>query len=125
MVSGLLSPARYFIETMIVSDLRCLPGQYGYTDDSFNRTSYDLIGLALGDKVNATRQSCNGWYWGFPRILAVSLSIRILSLILIKVKYNRKLSIFSLSEGRVDFINLIELALFGCSLAASIYLIIH
>ena len=110
---------------MMVSDLRCLPGQYGYTEDNFDRTSYDLIGLALGDKDNATRQSCNGWYWGFPRILTVSLSIRMLSLTLIKMKYHRKLSIFNLSDGRVDFMRLLELASFGCLLATSIYLIMN
>jgi hypothetical protein len=76
-----LSPTRFFYEALMVGDLRCLPEQTGMTVEyesvNFPRdyTVIRQLGLA-GHDLNATLQSCDGWYWDVLPSLLVGLTIR-------------------------------------------------
>jgi len=85
-LSGFLAPTRYFIETFVVSDFKCLPVQTGFT--SFNSTRFPAENKSffknhLGQRdPNVGNHSCNGWYWGFLPSFFLGLSIRILAMVL-------------------------------------------
>jgi hypothetical protein len=80
-LSAWLSPTRFFYEALTVGDLRCLPEQTGMTVEhesvNFprNYTVIRQLGLA-GHDMNATLQSCDGWYWDVLPSLLVGLTIR-------------------------------------------------
>ena len=84
-VSGALSPTRYFSEGLVVGEQRCLPAQYGLvidvnaTEFPRNSTGFNLIGLGLWDDSNVVEQSCSGWYWGLLPSFMVGLTIRFTS----------------------------------------------
>lgn len=86
LLSGIFSPARFFIETMVTSDHKNLGPQSGFTvqDSSLPLSSFDFISEAQLDP-DRTVQSKMGWYWGSVRLFFVGLSVRCLSLALINV----------------------------------------
>jgi hypothetical protein len=77
------SVTRFFVEGLAVSEHRCLPDQRGWTvsDYSFNFDRdntlmfYNRFGYASHDP-NATRVSCNGFYWGVLPSVFVGITIR-------------------------------------------------
>lgn len=87
---GILSPTRYFVETLVVSDVLCLPNQFGFTKSSnatsIEFTAFDILGLAQNDKDNI-QQDCHGWYYAFPRLFMTGLMLRVLSLLMINFTY--------------------------------------
>lgn len=106
-LSGLFSPARFFIETMVVSDQRCLPPQTGFTMTKeatmLPLTSFDIVHEAQLDKQEVTIQSCNGWHWAMLPLFLVGLSVRGTSWALINiVQRNRQCKESFLTELRND-----------------------
>ncbi len=81
LVSSFFSPTRYFVEGMVVGELRCLPSHYGFTIDSygtnypFEKTGISRMSLAQWDR-SVTNRSCSGWYWGVLPSIFVGLCIR-------------------------------------------------
>ncbi len=87
--AGLLSPIRFFVEGYLVSDLRCLPEQYGFTTTSpIPVTVFKYLHLAVADQ-SVMKRSCNGWHYGELRMFTVGLTLRTLTLILIHFSYKR------------------------------------
>ena len=89
LMSGIFSPTRFFIESMIVGEYRCLSSQYGYVVDSdangisFESTIFYQRGMGLWDSEHLKHQSCTGWFWGvFPSVM-VGLSLRCTGLIIL------------------------------------------
>ena len=82
--SSFVSVTRYFIESMVVQDARCLPQQTGYTIHDLTTTlppqvnSFALIPVAQHDR-SVVHRSCDGWYWSFWPALFVGLTIRFLA----------------------------------------------
>lgn len=77
---------RYFIESMVVQDVRCLPQQSGFTVHDLTVTfpveqasSFAMARLAGNDK-SVVQRSCDGWYWSFWPALFVGMTIRYLAL---------------------------------------------
>mmetsp|Transcript_38772 Transcript_38772/g.83527 ORF Transcript_38772/g.83527 Transcript_38772/m.83527 type:complete len:412 (+) Transcript_38772:102-1337(+) len=85
--AGIVSPLRFFVEGIGVSEARCLPQQSGYTvaDEAFNYPEYeqsypyafDRTFMARTDAGTAIVQSCSGWFWWVPASLVVGITIRI------------------------------------------------
>jgi len=95
-LSGMFSAPRYFIETMLVSELRTLPPQSGFTlpvykvsslegmitnfslDTSNSRllNAFNLANLAQHDMPEATNQTNSGWYYQILPPFFVGLTIR-------------------------------------------------
>jgi len=83
-VSALFSPSRFFVETAVVSDSKCLPSQTGFTVDRMIATDFpvekdmfSLLSLGINDPY-VSDYSCSGWYWNvLPAILA-GLAVRFL-----------------------------------------------
>jgi hypothetical protein len=79
--SGFISPTRYFIEGLTVSEYRCLPEQSGFTQTSAatnfppEANSFALLDLAQNDS-DVKEQSCSGWSWGALPAFLVGLTIR-------------------------------------------------
>ncbi len=96
LLSGLISPVRYFVETMVVSDRLCLGGQYGFTTDASKigtvpETVFDALHLAMNDKTSTRLGDCrNGWHYGKLRLLFTSLMVRALTLLVIQWSYRRQ-----------------------------------
>ncbi|CAB9522559.1 Putative white-brown complex homolog protein 30 [Seminavis robusta] len=95
--SGLLSPTRYFIEALSVSESRVLPVQSGFTEfginvggGMFEAMSFKITGLGLNDFYNVTQRSTDGWYWGALPAFLVGLLIRWASLGFIHVSDRAK-----------------------------------
>ena len=102
-VSGLLSPSRFFMESLMVNEYRGTPLQHGHTvifENSMNRTFYEEFrtrtkffdafsyrGLAQNDS-SVTLQTNMGWYWGVLPSIFVGLAVRILALILVSATMN-------------------------------------
>lgn len=85
---GILSPTRYFVETLLVSDAKCLPNQFGFTKSSNAEfTAFDILGLAQNDKDNTQQEDCHGWYYACPRLFTTGLMLRVLSLLMINFTY--------------------------------------
>jgi len=82
--SGFISPTRYFIESLTVAELRCLPEQSGFTQTEIafsypeEANLFYVAHLARND-AGVSNQSCSGWYWGAVPALLVGLTIRILA----------------------------------------------
>jgi len=80
-ISGFFSPPRYFIESLVISDFKILPEQTGFTtttlmgDLPFNN-SFVYTGVGMLDK-SLTVQSSYGWFWAWPIMLAVGITIRL------------------------------------------------
>lgn len=90
--AGLMSPMRYFVETLVVSDLRCLPEQYGFTKSNSTKipdTALDVLHFAMDDE-SARYRSCDGWYYGALRLFVIGLMLRVLTLLFIQVTYRRQ-----------------------------------
>ena len=96
---GLLSPSRFFTETLVVSDLLCLPEQFGFTksaDATFNYSGLEKLQLAQLDHslhVGADQRTCKGWYWGHFRVFLVGLLVRMICLLMVLYKWNKGISI--------------------------------
>ncbi len=96
LLTGLLSPVRYFAETFVVSDFLCLPKQYGYTveasdpDDVPPETVFDALNLAMNDRSTTRFSNCNGWYYGMIRLCVTGIMIRSLTLLVIQITYRRQ-----------------------------------
>ena len=80
-IAAWLSPTRWFFESLIVGELRCMPDQSGWTveDESVNYPrNYTMLSLRgfAGHDPNATQFSCLGWYWAVWPALFVGLTIR-------------------------------------------------
>ena len=91
-IAGLLSPSRFFTETLVVSDLICLPEQFGFTkseNSTFNHSGLDRIQLGQLDRTTISHQTCSGWYWGFVRVFLIGLSVRMISLLFVLCKHDR------------------------------------
>mmetsp|Transcript_9291 Transcript_9291/g.13972 ORF Transcript_9291/g.13972 Transcript_9291/m.13972 type:complete len:1312 (-) Transcript_9291:1353-5288(-) len=92
-ISGALSPTRYFAEGLVVGEHRCLPAQYGLVIDSNasanvtefprNATGLNFLGLGLWDNSDVVTQSFSGWYWGLLPSFMVGLTIRFTSAFLL------------------------------------------
>jgi ABC-type multidrug transport system ATPase subunit len=85
LVSAFFSPTRFFKETLIVSDQKCLPPQTGFTqaEDTYNfpqhLDSFSLIQMGqLDSSVNTP--SCSGWYWGILPAVLVGFTVRFAAL---------------------------------------------
>lgn len=85
--AGLLSPTRYFVETLVVSEVLCLPEQYGFTKppeaSKIDFTSLDILGLAQHD--HHIQRNCNGWFYNTPVFFNTGILIRVLALIMIHI----------------------------------------
>eukprot|EP00980_Cylindrotheca_fusiformis_P018928 scaffold6322_cov59-Cylindrotheca_fusiformis.AAC.24 len=94
-LSAWLSPTRFFVEGLTVSEHRCLPEQSGWTvsDASVNFDRQDTLmyygrfSYAIHDP-NATRESCDGFYWGVLPSVFVGLTVRCAAFIALHV-FNR------------------------------------
>jgi len=81
-VSAFFAPARYFIESLPVSDFKCLPDQTGFTQTQeatdFPREfqSFLVRGPGTLDK-NIGDQTCRGWFWAWPAMFTIGLTIRL------------------------------------------------
>lgn len=95
-LSGWLSPTRFFIEGLTVGEVRCLPPQHGWSvaDTSVNFPRDEglmrrpgAFRYAIHDP-DATKPSCDGWYWGIYPSVVVALTIRFAALMAMHV-FNR------------------------------------
>jgi len=85
--SGFVSPIRFFVEGIAVSEAKCLPIQSGYTVDTiaFNYPDFEekypywhhALFMAHTDLDAAIVPSCNGWFWWVPAAFAVGITIHI------------------------------------------------
>lgn len=75
------SPPRFFSEAIVVSEMKCLPPQTGFTqtDEATNfpvgEDSFSFLSIGQLDS-NVTDFSCSGWYWGILPAFMVGLTIR-------------------------------------------------
>lgn len=82
--SGFISPTRFFTETAVVNEYRCMPPQTGWTLDpnafisTVDETTMSVAGYARKDLEVATELSYNGWYWSVLPALCVGLFVRVL-----------------------------------------------
>ena len=82
-----VSPVRFFVEHMAVSEQRALPPQSGFTqEDGYqsqkfpkNLNAFNLIGSAQLDIDTVRKQSRNGWDWPIIRAFMIGFTLRILS----------------------------------------------
>lgn len=91
---GVLSPTRFFTESMVVSEYRCLPEQTGFTYDveiatnfSVSDSTFSTLNYGLRDVDTMTERSCSGWFWGAPPFFLVGLTLRVLSCVLLHVQH--------------------------------------
>ena len=102
-ISGLLSPSRFFLESLMVNEYRATPVQHGHTvnfKQTMETTFYDNFiattehpflngfsyrGLAMNDS-SVTDQTYMGWYWGALPSIFVGLAVRLLALVLVRQK---------------------------------------
>ena len=84
-ISTLLSPPRFFIESLTVNEYKATPEQHGFTTDlGGNYTnSFAFRGLAGNDLESVIEESKSGWYWGVFPSICLGLAIRFLALILV------------------------------------------
>ena len=84
---------RFFIETFIVSDFKCLPEQTGFTlgGENVYFRSFEELSLGLHDK-NITEQSCSGWYYNFAVSFVTGLTVRVAAGILLHIVNRSELS---------------------------------
>lgn len=114
--SGFFSSLRYFVETLAVSEAKCLPSQSqsGFTVASpawnypnFKESHsywYELTYMAHTDMDSAIDQSCGGWYWWMPAAIVVGITIRLVGAIAIHFSNRSKQGKKSFSkEVRDDF----------------------
>jgi len=115
---GLFSPTRFFIETVVVSDFRCLLEQTGFSqgENSVNfpeeKKSFTKIHLGLRDKSVGSHR-CNGWYWGYLPSFLVGLAIRVSAGLLLHMVNRSKQSKVSLRKAFLQ--PKFALAVFGTS----------
>jgi len=83
LLAGFLSPSRFFLETQIVQESRCLPPQSGFTLNEenapgfeFEYNSFNTQDLAGYSMPGVSNQSYKGWYWGVLPAFFVGLTIR-------------------------------------------------
>lgn len=94
---GVISATRFFQESMVVSEYRCLPEQSGFT---FNEEATNLLGnydtsssvnvfsnfnLARRDLDVVIEQSCSGWYWGMLPSFFVGLTLRAIACVFLHI----------------------------------------
>ena len=98
LITGMFSSARYFTETMIVSENRVLPPQSGWTvqeedapiklvDNGFSLEAlngFNIAKYAQHDLDRASRQSTNGWYHQIIPPIFVGLTIRFGGVLLVR-----------------------------------------
>ena len=100
-ISGLFSPSRFFLESLMVNEYRATPVQHGHTinfEETMETTFYDNFAartrflngfsyreLAMNDS-SVTTQTNMGWYWGVLPSIFVGLSVRFLALVLVRQK---------------------------------------
>jgi hypothetical protein len=102
-LSGFLSPTRFFVESLAVAEWRCLPSQSGFTvsQDAVNfpmtYSSTSFLHLAQNDP-NVVERTFQGWYWGVLPAFMVGLTIRVLAGGLIHVSDRSKQAKRSLSR---------------------------
>jgi len=87
-LSGFLSPTRYFMEAFVVNDFKVLPEQTGFTQGaSSTKIPGDLKSFSkthLGQRSSSVgTSSINGWFWGFLPAFFLGLTIRLLASVLI------------------------------------------
>ena len=117
-MASFLSPARFFVETMVVSDQRCLPQQTGFTEDHASAlplSSFDVIGTAQLDRKNVVTQTCGGWYWGSLRMFMMGLAIRLFSALLIHlVSRNKqcKPPVHEIIQGKMAWFQVVLMSVF-------------
>ena len=85
--AGFVSPARFFVEGIAVSEAKCLPVQSGFPagENAFNRTEFERsypyfqwqTYMGHTDLAGAETFGCNGWYWWVGAAFAVGITIRI------------------------------------------------
>ncbi|CAB9506241.1 ABC transporter [Seminavis robusta] len=90
LLCGFLSPTRFFVEAMAVSEHQCMPIQSGFTVDRgaapnfpLEKSSFAIVGLAGNDlSVTDPNRRCHtGWYWYVAPDLVVGLAIRSLAFV--------------------------------------------
>lgn len=75
------SSPRFFTETIIVSDMKCLPAQTGFTVavDAINfpkeKSSFHVFSWGMNDS-SVTDPSCSGWYWNVLPAVMVGITLR-------------------------------------------------
>jgi len=88
-IAGFFSPARYFIETMMLSEFRVLPPQTGVTlyaglaPNLPINVLTDVFNVGRDDVNDATKQTLDGWYHAMLAPLFVGFTTRLLGAILI------------------------------------------
>ncbi|KAL7493376.1 hypothetical protein ACHAWT_002526 [Skeletonema menzelii] len=85
--AGFVSPVRFFVEGIAVSEAKCLPVQSGFPagENAFNRTEFErsypyfqwATYMGHTDLDGAQTFGCNGWYWWVGAAFAVGITIRI------------------------------------------------
>lgn len=85
--AGFISPLRFFVEGLAVSEAKCLPAQSGFTvgPDAFNYPEYEsnypyensLTYMAHTDLTSVVVFSCDGWFWWVGAAFAVGITVRI------------------------------------------------
>jgi len=131
-ISSMLAPGRYFLETMIASEYRCLPEQTGFTVKE-NTTSipdeylsFNAINVGVWDE-NIHTQSCNGWYGGYLPAFFVGLTLRLIAGGLLHAVDRSKQSQSSLRIALKQKSFLLSAILFSClilgSFVFSLYLV--
>ena len=96
-IASIISPVRFFVEQMAVSEQRALPAQSGFTQKNDgnsinfpkNLNAFNLIGSAQLDIDTVRWQSTGGWYWPILRAFMIGLSLRLLSFGFIHI-FNRE-----------------------------------
>lgn len=114
--AGFVSPSRYFVEGVAVTEARCLPEQSGFTvdtDDAWNYHKYtesysfsqELTFMAQNDIESAISRSCSGWYWGLLPSLMVGITVRIAGALAIHLSGRSQQAKNSFKKELIDAFN--------------------
>ena len=85
----MFSASRHFVETMLVSELRTLPPQSGFTlSEEFDSVvsvpnAFNVMMWAQHDMPEVSRQTSDGWYQQILPPFLVGLSVRLLGALLV------------------------------------------
>ena len=98
--SAFVSPLRFFVEGIAVSEAKCLPEQTGYTvaSNAFSYPEFEesypysnpLTYMARTDPDAVLTQSCDGWFWWVGAAFAIGLTIRLAGLVAIHLSHRSK-----------------------------------
>jgi len=134
LLAGLLAPGRYFLETFVASDYKCLPSQYGFTfgDDATSfpagAESFNVTGIGESDE-NIALQNCGGWYGAYLPAIFVGIFLRVLAGGMIHVVDRNKQSKtelrLSLKDKSFLMGSIIYLTCILCSFGLAVFLVMR